>query len=108
MLGSGGPLPRAPGRWVSSPFCPNFSPLPPAAASAIWGWGGTSTANIHQEATLGVASCWMLWIEMNQGRRRGGIPGRGQHEQRERQETVWCGGGSQAQLNAAPSSEDGK
>lgn len=90
VLGSGGPLPRAPERWVSSPLCPNFSTLPPAAA--VPSVGGTSTANIHQEAALGAASCWRLRIEMNQGRRRGGIPGRGQHEQRERRETVWCVG----------------
>lgn len=69
---------------LTSPLCLQQQP--------VLSVGGTSTANIHQEATLGVASCWMLGIEMNQGRRRGGIPGRGQHEQRERQETVWCVG----------------
>ena len=69
---------------LTSPLCLQQRPVLSVA--------GTSTANIHPEAARGVASCWMLRIELNQGRRRGGIPGRGQHEQRERRETVWCVG----------------
>ena len=53
MLGlEGGVSPTAPEKRVSGPPCPGLpSPLPPAAASVAH--GGTSFANIYQEATLG-------------------------------------------------------
>lgn len=86
----GGPLPQSSERWSSSPLCPNFSPLPPAAA--VPSVGGTSTANIHQEAALGAASCWMLRIEMNQGRRRAAFQAGDSMSKERMGDSLVCGG----------------